>query len=300
MRAMPQYRHAPTLKIEQVCDTMARALAVHLPPDLDTLARVLGLPHLKDKEGHALMMKMARPRKIHETGSAPARYVDHASVMPPEFTRRAGGGIIEWNNTPENLAREGAYCDQDVLVECEVDKRLPPLSPDERALWELDQRINDRGVALDVATIERACEVRKIALKRADERMRALTGGAVGKCTETGRILAWLRERGIAADSIAKDEHDEIKVAADCMGDEAARAVITLRADATKTSTAKLEKMLACVCADGRARGLFNYHRALTGRWGGSSVQPQNLPRVDEEKELPLVLAAIEAMEMCA
>lgn len=293
LRSRPEYAHWPALRIEQQDCTMSRALAVHLPANLDTLARVLGLADQKDKAGASLMMKMVRPRKIFP----PQGIVD----MPEEqLTRRANGETILWWNTPENLAREGAYCDRDVLAECGVDERLPPLSPDERALWELDQKINDRGVSLDVATIERAVEVRKVALRRADARMAELTDGAVRKCTEATRIVSWLRERGVECDSIGKDDHEEIKIFADCVGDAAARAVVELRAEATKTSTAKFDKMLASVCADGRARGLFNYHRALTGRWGGASCQPQNLPRVDEERDLPRVLAAIEAMEMCA
>ena len=272
--ATPRCRHWPRLRIAQQDCTMSRGLAVHLPADLDGLGQVLGLETTKDKEGGRLMMKMAKPRKVHEDGT------------------------ITWWDAPENVARLGAYCDVDVEVESEVDRRLPPLSADERELWERDQAINDRGVCLDVATIGRAVAVKEIALRRADARMVELTGGAVRRCTESGRIVAWLAERGIPCDSIARDEHAELRALAEAFGDDAAAEVIGLRSESTKTSTAKLDKMLAMVCADGRARGLFNYHRALTGRWGGSQCQPQNLPRVDEERELPGVLAAIDAMEI--
>ena len=40
---------------------MSRALAIHLPGDLDTLAKVLGLSEQKDKEGSTLMKKMMSP-----------------------------------------------------------------------------------------------------------------------------------------------------------------------------------------------------------------------------------------------
>lgn len=276
LRSRPEYAHWPRLGIRQQVCTMARALAVHLPADLDGLGRVLGLATTKDKDGARLMMKMARPRKVDADGA------------------------ITWWDAPENLARLGDYCDQDVVVESDVDARLPPLSAEEHELWVRDQEVNDRGVCLDVATIERAVAVKAVAQARADARMAALTGGAVRRCSESGKLVAWLRGRGVACDSIAKGEHEELIMYADVLGDDAAGEVVRLRAEATKTSTAKFDKMLSMVCADGRARGLFNYHRALTGRWGGASVQPQNLPRVDEDRELPDVLAAIAAMEMFA
>ena len=262
----------PRLEIAQLDDTMARALAIHLPADLDTLAVVLGLKENKDSDGSALMRKMAKPRKIHADGS------------------------VTWWDSPENLERLGAYCDQDVIVEGAVDEVLPPLSADERELWELDQRINDRGISIDLNTVEHCVAVLEVAQARANARMAALTNGAVAKCSEARRIVEWLKTRGIPAESIAKDEHKDLLRWADMFGDDAAKEVIELRAEAGKSSTAKFSRMQEVVCADGRARGLLAYHRASTGRWGGALLQPQNLPRCDEETELPDVLGALEIM----
>ena len=273
LRREPGRSGWPRLEIEQMDCTMARALAVHLPPDLDTLAAVLGLAVRKDSEGAALMKKMAKPRKINTDGS------------------------VLWWDAPENIARLQAYCDQDVEVETHADKVLPPLSADERELWMLDQRINDRGMALDIDMIEKCISVLRVAQDGANARMAALTGGAVSKCSEATRLVAWLRSRGIPAESIARDEHAELKSWADINGDAVAREVIELRREAGRNSTAKFKRMREVVCDDGRARGLLLYHRALTGRWGGALVQPHNLPRVDETTELPGVLDAIVIME---
>lgn len=272
LRSWPQYAHWPKLEIAQMDCTMARALAVHLPADLDSLGIVLGLPVTKDREGHALMMKMSRPRKMHPDGR------------------------IEWWNTPENIEREGRYCDQDVVVESLADEKLPPLSAEELRLWRLDQIINDRGILIDSYTVERCVEVLEIAQSRANARMAILTDGFVKKCSEALKIVEWLQGRGIPAESIAKGEHDELKTWADCLGDPLAREVVELRAEAGRNSTAKFQKMLDCRCADGRLRGMLNFHRALTGRWGGALCQPHNLPRCDPDTELPDVLAAIEIM----
>jgi len=263
----------PRLSIEQMDDTMARALAIHLPPKLEDLARALDLPEQKDAEGSTLMKKMAKPRKRNDDGT---------------FT---------WWGDPANIDRLGLYCDQDVLTECAVDMRLPPLSTDERRLWELDQQINDRGIALDLNTIQACVEVLEIAQTRAHARMSELTGGQVRKCSEATRIVQWLTDRGIPTESIAKAEHDGLKTLADLVGDPVAREVIELRAEAAKSSTAKYTRMLQVACEDGRARGLLAYHRAHTGRWGGALLQPQNLPSFDEDTDLDGVLGTIDILQ---
>lgn len=248
----------PELKIEQQDCTMARALALALPAGLDNLAIALKLRFQKDKEGYNLMLRMCRPRSMD--GDTPI-----------------------WWDDPEKIERLGQYCDVDVLTECDADAALPRLIPFEKRLWQLDQTINDRGVLLDVHSIERALEVVGEAGKRADDRMWYLTDGDVQKCTETAKIVAWLNKRGVPAVSIAKGEHEEIILSGQVLGDETVEEVIRLRAAAAKTSTKKYKAMLDCVCADGRARGLFGYSVASTRRWAGRLIQPHNLPRMQDE-----------------
>ena len=278
LRRLPEAANWPALSIAQMDCTMARALAIHLPADLDDLAKVLGLIERKDKEGKALMRKMMRPRKRNPDGS------------------------YEWWDSPENIERLGQYCDQDVIVESEIDKKLPPLSADERALWELDQRINDRGVRLDVPMIEKIVKVLEVAKQRDNARMAKLTANAVMKTTENAKLLTWFQGRGFQADSIAKDHHADLREIADVLGDDEAAAVLELRASGAKTSTAKFGKMLQWALKNWRACGLFGFHRAATGRFGGGGIQPQNLVRVDDEKDLPDVLALLEflqGVELC-
>ena len=95
-RYVPQL---PRLEIAQCDCTMARALALHLPADLDTLGHVLGLPVVKDKEGAALMKRMMRPRKV-----VPAEDV----WSEPTYT---------WWDSLDNVERLGRYCDTDDEVE---------------------------------------------------------------------------------------------------------------------------------------------------------------------------------------
>lgn len=263
----------PKLKIEQQDCTMARALALALPAGLDNLAIALKLRFQKDKEGYNLMLRMCRPR----------------SVLPD--------GTPVWWDDAEKIERLGEYCDVDVLTECDADTALPRLIPSEKILWRLDQTINDRGVLLDVHSIERALEVVGEANKRADDRMWYLTDGDVQKCTETAKIVAWLNKRGVPAVSIAKDEHEEIILSGQVLGDETVEEVIRLRGAAAKSSTKKYKAMVDCVCADGRARGLFGFHVATTGRWAGRLIQPHNLKRMNADEgddvDVPLAIALL-------
>lgn len=184
-----------------------------------------------------------------------------------------------------NVDRLMDYCAQDVRTEIEADVLLPELSPHERLVWELDQRINDRGVHIDVAFVERCAELTIVAKKRADSIIKVWTDRAVKKATETAKIVSWIQSRGIPCTSIKKGDQDEILEFAALFNDDLVAEVIELRRSAAKTSTAKFAKMLACVGSDHRMRGLLNYHGAGPGRWAGRLVQPQNFPRVNSDMD---------------
>ena len=60
----------------------------------------------------------------------------------------------------------------------------------------------------------------------------------------------------------------------------ALRDVLTLRQQLAKSSVKKYQAMQACVCEDGRARGMFMFYGAnRTGRFSGRLIQLQNLPQ---------------------
>lgn len=253
--------------LEQWRCTAAMASAMALPRALDGAAGALGLRQRKDKEGAGLMMRMARPRKVHADGR------------------------LDWWDVPERIARLIDYCTQDVLVERALHARLRRLCDTEQRVYRLDQVINDRGVALDLALIDAARDVTDTALARLNARLRAVTGGAVTTITRTADLTRWLNARGVDTDSVAKPAVRAL-LADDTLPADT-RAALDIRQEAAKSSTAKLKAMQACVCPDGRARGLLLYHGAGTGRWAGRLVQPQNFPRgtvKDVADTIPTVL----------
>lgn len=258
----------PELEIPQQDCTMARAAAMGLPASLENLGAAIDADIQKDKDGHRLMLKLCKPKTVEP---------------------------LTWYESPDEIERLQAYCDRDVLSECAIDARLPPLSDRERRVWELDQAINDRGVAIDLPLVRRAQHAVAAAKKAADDRIWRLTGGAVRKCTEAAKIVAWLETRGIKTKSIADSEMDELIVATEIFDDETAGAVLALRRSSAKAF--KFQAMLDTVCRDGRVRGSLAYHGTTSGRWAGRQPQFHNMKRIETDEDAANVADILEKLK---
>lgn len=252
---MPRYGF-PGLKPHQLECTMARAYALAFPGSLDACAPALGLKETKDKDGYRLMMQMATPTLAW---------------------RKSQSGPPQWIDDKAKLARLTAYCKQDVVVEREIAKRLAPLSAREKKVWQLDHRINQRGVRLDLAAINAAQKVIDAEQAHLNRQIQDATDARISATGQAGAITKWLRKQGVEVDNLRKDTVRDLLRNGDL--DEQVKRVVELRQEGAKASTAKLKAMAASVSRDGRARGLLGYHVATTGRWAGRRVQPQNLPR---------------------
>lgn len=252
--ATPRYGW-PEVAMEQFTCTAAMAAAMSLPRHLDGLAKVLKLGAQKDEDGYNLMLRMCRPRKIHEDGT------------------------IEWWEVEEKKQRLYDYCKQDVRTERAAEKCMRRLSPAEREVYLLDQRINDRGIRCDRALVSAAQDIASVGIALANARLAVLTGGDVTEITNHNRVRAWLTGAGVETESVAKKAIAEMLERPDLPAD--AREVLELRSDAGRSSIAKLATMLDAICEDDMLRGLLLYHAASTGRWAGRLVQPQNFPRGD-------------------
>lgn len=258
------------IKIEQMDCTMARAQAVGLPGALFAVGKALALPEVKDMGGHNLMMQMCKPRGF------------------------AADGSPIWWDEPDKMARLQAYCAQDVRTEVEVDKRLPPLTPRERAIWELDQHINDRGVRLDMRMVRNAMSVVTLAVEAANKKIWRLTNGKVDKVTQAARIVAWINEQGVKCESIAEGAHEDLILGAEILDLPDVQAVIALRAASAKAF--KFEAMLAQVCRDGRVRGSLGYAGTIQKRWIGRGVQFHNMKRVETDEDAEDVATCVEVL----
>lgn len=260
----------PATKIKQWRCTMAQASAMGLPRALGQAAAVLGVEEQKDKAGAALMLRMARPRKVNADGS------------------------YTWWNTTDKVEQLIQYCRQDVRTELSVAETLNAMPDAERRLYQLDQRINDRGVKVDIDLIERVSKLANDASENIDAEMKRLTNGQVKAATNAMDLTAWLRGYELNVNSVDKQTVTRM-LAMDGLH-PIIKQVLRLRQDGAKSSTAKYDAMVNAANADDRMRGLLMYHGAATGRWSGRLVQPQNFPRPQKKQdELDEIIAKLKA-----
>jgi DNA polymerase len=223
------------------------------PGGLDKAAMYLGVPVRKDYKGMALIRRWCIPN--------------------------ANGERRSRESDPAGFVELVAYCAQDVRVERAVVQALPRsgFMAHEARNWQLDQRINERGVAVDQAQAARVVEAASIWQAQLEGEAKRLTGGLVS--TQRDAILTWLRAQEGADDlqSLARADVEEVLPALE--GD--AKRVAEIRLALSRSSVAKYAAILRTVGGDGRVRGMFTYHGAHTGRWSGSKIQLQNIPRLD-------------------
>ncbi len=269
----------PVPRTDQFRCTMVEAMAMALPGSLDLLGEALGLAHQKDSVGSALMLKMCKPRKRRKSD--------------PEGGEDAHG--LLWHEDPADLERLYEYCRQDVRTEMAADRKLISLRPSERQLWLLDQTINDRGIGVDETLARRAIKAIDIATAELNRRMELVTGGEVKKVSEVAKIKDFVEDHGYPTDSLAKDVLAELLKISDLP--PAVEEVLELRQEGGKASVAKIQALLKGKSADGRARGLLQFHAASTGRWAGRRFQPHNIKRPERKGEISQAIDDLLALD---
>lgn len=197
--------------------------------------------------------------------------------VPCAPTKSNGGRT---RNLPEHAPDKWSlfkkYNQRDVEVEMAIQQRLRRY-PVPDYVWEeyhLDQEINDRGIAIDMGVVENAIYL--------DERSKAELSEEMKSCTSLEnpnsvmQLKAWLSENGMETDTLGK------KAVAAMIKDAPAdlQKVLELRLQLSKSSVKKYTAIQDTLCADGRARGMFQFYGAnRSGRWAGRHIQLQNLPQ---------------------
>ncbi|TGE36868.1 hypothetical protein E4K67_17365 [Desulfosporosinus fructosivorans] len=257
--------------LEQWRCTMLHGLYCGYTAGLAATAVALGLPEDKRKMGigMALIRIFCIPRKGKK------KNVNQIELF--------GGGGDRTRTLPHHEPDKWIlfknYCIQDVITEMEVERRLSsfPVPYQEQALWVLDQRINAYGVAVDEGLIDGALYCDDIV--SGELMAEAIKMSGLDNPKSVKQLSKWLTEEtGEEVADLRKET--VVRMLGGNISSEAARRMLEIRQELSKTSTKKYVAMREAVCGDGRIRGLLQFYGAnRTGRWAGRLVQVQNLPK---------------------
>lgn len=232
-------------------DTAALAATLALPRALGQCAQVLGVSEQKDTRGRYLIQRLCQPYRGE---------------------RRRDQHLLD---------ELYDYCKQDVRTERAIKNLIlpyKPMSDREREVWLLDQEINWRGLGIDTYNVNHAIGLIYQTAEKLNERAQEISGGVLPDVGSRARVMAWAKSRGYSLTGY--DKNAVLEALADPALPDDVRQVLEIRQTLGKASTSKYTAMQNLASTtDERARGVFAYHGAQTGRWAGRGFQPQNLPR---------------------
>ena len=236
--------------------SMVWAAYMGLPLSLEGAGAVLGLEKQKLAEGKDLIKYFCQP-------CAPTK-------ANGQRTRNLH------KHAPDKWQAFKKYNIRDVETEMSIQARLLKY-PVPDSVWEeyhLDQEINDRGVGLDMELVRQAIQMDGRSRSELTQAMKELT--SLDNPNSVQQMKQWLADNGVETDTLGKKAVAELLKTAP----QQLQKVLTLRQQLAKSSVKKYQAMETAVCADGRARGMFQFYGAnRTGRWAGRIIQMQNLPQ---------------------
>jgi len=228
-----------------------------------------GINHSLEKMGEVMKLNV----KKDTTGKMLIKYFS----TPCEPTKSNGYRTRNLpKHDPERWELYKRYNITDVETESELYYKLINLPDAEYPgmwdEWYRDWEINERGVSIDLEFVQNAYDFGSKYSEELEQEIIKLTG--VSNPKSNAQLKKWIEERtGECIESLTKTTDLSY------LNDVVVQKVFSLRNELQKTSLAKYEAMLDCVCEDGKVRGLLQFYGASTGRWAGRLIQVQNLPK---------------------
>jgi DNA polymerase len=254
-------------KLEQFYCTATQARANCAPGSLEDVGRFAGASMKKDHRGAQLIRLMC---------------------VPP------------FKDSPELMAEMIQYCEQDVRAMRAISKAMRDLSAEELQDYHVNERINDRGVLVDVPLCQAAVKFASDELIEIEQIVKEVTGGAITS-VRSPRMREWVLERvgdeakklmekdgkysidkTVRANLLLMENPDEVP--ADV------QEVIQCADDLWASSVAKFNR-LSCLAdeEDQRVRGAFVFAGgSATGRASSYGAQVHNFTRkcADEPEDV--------------
>lgn len=227
-----------------------------LPLSLEGVGAVLGLEKQKLTQGKDLIRYFCIPcNPTKANGGRTRNFPEHDSEKWERFTE---------------------YNIRDVEAEMLVQEKLSKF-PVPDSIWkeyEMDQIINDRGIAVDMPFVKQAIAIDEDSSEKLRSIMQDITN--LENPNSVQQMKGWLNDNGIEMDSLGKKAVSEMIENVT----EPYKTVLELRQKLAKSSIRKYTAMENAVCSDKRARGMFQFYGAnRTGRFSGRLIQLQNLPQ---------------------
>ena len=159
----------PLLEPEMIIDAAVQAAANGLPRDLSMAAKLSHSIH-KVAEGRELITLFCKPPKPRRVSGTPQSH-------------------------PEQWMKFKAYAAGDILAMRSVFKGTRQLPLAEWQEFWVSERINDRGVKVDLDMAAHASTIACADKFRSSEQLRRLTDGGVNTVGQVAALLGWLRDR---------------------------------------------------------------------------------------------------------
>ncbi len=248
----------PPLPLEQIRCAMAKARAFGLPGALGKAAAAIGSLQKESAVGDTVLKRYSKPR--NPTKPDPRRRI--RPTDPGEFAMAAQ--LYHYNIV-------------DIQAEADISHRVPDLSPFELAVWQLDQKINLRGIPIDMPLVDKAITILEYMEERFNAELRHSTDGELSTYTEVAAMQRYLSTRwGVNAATLDEDAIVELFKTYPNMH-SVARRVLEIRQTMSSAGVKKLYSMKRQASYDNRVRMLYMYHAPHTGRWSAGGFQPHNM-----------------------
>lgn len=246
--------------------TMVKAWSLGMTGNLANIGQIVGLPEDKQKLaiGKKLIKLFCSPKPQRKNKNQIAMFKQSERVLPQDMPE-------EWEQFKE-------YCIRDVEVERDVRRKLDRFETmkQERTLYELDQKINDRGVLIDLDMAVNAISIDLEQTERLTKIFQETTG--LENPNSLVDLKKYIKDKtGREVSAITKGNMKSLQRKFKNYPD--ILKALEIRQALSKTSISKYRKMIDVACRDGRARGLLQFYGASTGRWAGRLIQVQNLPQ---------------------
>lgn len=234
-------------------DSMVLAYSLSMPGALGTLCDILKLDNdtAKDKDGKRLI-------QIFCVGN------DTKATKPDDWAKFVNYARLDIESMRTIIKRFEWIA--------EKDSTLWPL-------WHIDQKINDRGIFIDLDLVYKTINLLEKAKVTTDANIAAMTNGVAQTAGQRNKLISFIQNQyGISIDALTKSTVE--RILADDSTPEPVKDLLIERQKGSKTSVSKYTALKDATNCDWRLRGTLQYMGAgRTGRWTGKKFQPQNLPR---------------------